>query len=92
MLNFNGVIVSSLKLVDEDLFHSLLTAFSIQENIRLKKNNIFFLEEHYFRVIATLRRYRFGIPMNYTMSFFEEQIHVKRARHLALMPYVASYL
>ena len=74
MLNCNGVIVSSLKLVEEDLIHSLLTAFSIQESIRLKKNNILFLEEHYFRVIATLRRYRFGIPMNYTISFFEEEI------------------
>jgi hypothetical protein len=42
MLNCNGVIVSSLKLVEEDLIHSLLTAFSIQESIRLKKNNIFF--------------------------------------------------
>ena len=74
MLNCNGVIVSSLKLVEEDLIHSLLTGFSIQESIRLKKNNIFFLEEHYFRIIATLRRYRFGIPMNFTMSYFEKEI------------------
>lgn len=81
MLNCNGVIVSSLKLAKEDLIHSLLTAFSVQESIRLKKINIFFFEEHYFRVIATLRRYRFGIPMNYTMSFFEEEIQKLIATH-----------
>ncbi len=74
MLNCNGVLVSSLKKAEETLVHSLHTAFSIQEQIRLNESKLIFLEEHYFRIIATLRRYRFGIPMNYTVSFFEEEL------------------
>ena len=74
MLNCNGVVVSSLKQLEVDLINSLHTAFSIHEKIRLNKNRLLFFEEHYFRIIASLRRYRFSIPMNYTMIFFQEEL------------------
>ena len=74
MFNCNGVIINSLTQAEESLINSLHSTFSIQEEICFNKNKVLFLEEHYFRVIATLRRYRFKIPLNYTIDFFQTEL------------------
>ncbi len=74
MYNCNGTLVSDLSKTPSDLLHSLFKNFSIRENVRLLKGQILFWEKHYFRMIASLRRHRFFIPMNYTMAYFEQEI------------------
>ena len=74
MFNCNGAIINSLTQAGESLINSLYSTFSIQEEIYFNKNKVMFLEEHYFRVIATLRRYRFKIPLNYTIDFFQTEL------------------
>tara|TARA_A100000164_G_C21860723_1_gene749927 strand:+ start:536 stop:1348 length:813 start_codon:yes stop_codon:yes gene_type:complete len=74
MFNCNGSIVSNINQGKEDLIRALHTNFCIHETIRINKNQILLLEEHYFRIISTLRRYRFKIPMNYTMDFFQAEL------------------
>ena len=37
-------------------------------------NKVLFLEDHYFRLMASMRICRMEIPMNFTMEFMEEEI------------------
>ena len=44
------------------------------ETVKIVNGKILFLEDHYFRLMASMRVVRMEIPMNFTMEFFEEQI------------------
>ena len=74
MYNCNGALIPHLNLADQDLLHSCTTAFSIFETVRLQQGQILFWETHYFRIIASLRRYRFHIPMDYTMEALQDEL------------------
>jgi branched-chain amino acid aminotransferase len=74
MLNCNGVLIHSLSGAPENVLTVLHTSFSITEKIRLYRGKLLFWENHYFRILATLRRHRFEIPMSFTPSFLEQEI------------------
>ena len=42
--------------------------------LRWEGNNILFWEEHYFMMMAQLRRLRLVIPMDFTLDFFIKEI------------------
>jgi len=44
------------------------------ETLKIVNNKILFLEDHYFRLMASMRVVRMEIPMNFTMEYFEEQV------------------
>ena len=44
------------------------------ETIKVVHSKILFWEDHYFRLMASMRILRMEIPMNFTMEFLEEQI------------------
>jgi branched-chain amino acid aminotransferase len=44
------------------------------ETIKITNGKLLFLEDHYFRLMASMRILRMDIPMNFTMEYFEEQI------------------
>lgn len=44
------------------------------ETIKVVHDKILFWEDHYFRLMASMRILRMEIPMNFTMEFLEEQI------------------
>lgn len=44
------------------------------ETIRVVRGKVLFWEDHYFRLMASMRILRMEIPMNFTMEFLEEQI------------------
>lgn len=44
------------------------------ETLKVVNNKILFLEEHYFRLMASMRILRMQIPNNFTLEFIEEQI------------------
>lgn len=75
MINFNGA------LQDSD-FHmsfanrSFLYGDGIFETLKIANNKILFWEDHYFRLMASLRIVRMDIPMSFTMEYIEEQILV----------------
>ncbi len=75
MINCNGKLHTSILEGPEDVIQSLHTSFSVEEYLRIKKGKLLFWETHYFRIIATLRRHRYFIPMKYTMSFLKDQIN-----------------
>ena len=83
MYNCNGTLITSLGEADRTITHSLHSAFSIHEIICLYEGQILFWESHYFRMIASLRRYRFAIPMQFTMEFFQNEFEkLKKAEQI----------
>lgn len=73
MINFNGNIVAQ----DENILtqnRAFLYGDGVFETLRIVNNRILFLEDHYFRLMASMRVVRMEIPMNFTMEFFEEQV------------------
>jgi branched-chain amino acid aminotransferase len=74
MVNFNGNIVPK----SEALLHSnkrgLAYGDAVFETIRVSAGSIFFWEDHYFRLMASMRILRMEIPMNFTLEFLESEI------------------
>lgn len=47
---------------------------AVFETVKILDNKILFLEDHYFRLMASMRILRMEIPMNFTMEFFENEL------------------
>ena len=73
MINFNGVIQrSDLQL---SIFNrSFLYGDGVFETLKVVNNKILFFEDHYFRLMASMRIIRMEIPMSFTLEYLEEQI------------------
>jgi branched-chain amino acid aminotransferase len=73
MINFNGVIKDSdLQLTVSN--RSFLYGDGVFETLKIVNNKILFFEDHYFRLMASMRIVRMEIPMAFTMEYLEEQI------------------
>lgn len=73
MINFNGTIVAE----DANILtgnRAFLYADAVFETVKIVDSKILFLEDHYFRLMASMRVVRMEIPMNFTMEYLEEQI------------------
>jgi branched-chain amino acid aminotransferase len=73
MINFNGSMVSK----DTNLLihnRAFLYGDAVFETVKIVNSKILFLEDHYFRLMSSMRIVRMEIPMNFTMEYFEEQI------------------
>lgn len=73
MINFNGTIVSQ----DTNILtqnRAFLYGDAVFETVKIVNSKILFLEDHYFRLMASMRVVRMEIPMNFTMEYFESQI------------------
>ena len=73
MINFNGTIVSE----DANLLtqnRAFLYGDGVFETVKVLNNKVLFLEDHYFRLMSSMRVVRMEIPMNFTMEYLEEQI------------------
>ena len=73
MINFNGVIQDvDLQLTVSN--RSFLYGDGVFETLKIVNNRILFFEDHYFRLMASMRIVRMEIPMSFTMEYLEEQI------------------
>lgn len=73
MINFNGNIVAQ----DGNILtqnRAFLYGDGVFETLKIINNKILFLEDHYFRLMASMRVVRMEIPMNFTMEHFEEEV------------------
>ncbi|MFH6999205.1 aminotransferase class IV [Flavobacterium sp. FlaQc-57] len=73
MINFNGNIVAQ----DDNVLtqnRAFLYGDGVFETLKIVNNKILFLEDHYFRLMASMRVVRMEIPMNFTMEYLEEQV------------------
>ncbi|MBF4518875.1 aminotransferase class IV [Flavobacterium sp. ANB] len=73
MINFNGNIVAQ----NDNILtqnRAFLYGDGVFETLKIINNKILFLEDHYFRLMSSMRVVRMEIPMNFTMEYFEEQV------------------
>ena len=82
MVNFNGNIQENTGVLIENN-RGFLFGDSLFETIKVLPNKVLFLEDHYFRLMASMRICRMEIPMNFTMEFMETEI-------LKLLPFIGS--
>lgn len=73
MINYNGNIQDTSNYSIENN-RGFLFGDAIFETIKVNGTKILFLEEHYLRLMASMRICRMEIPMNFTMEFMEEEI------------------
>lgn len=74
MLNYNGNLIEPSEL---DLTHenrAFKYGDGIFETIKVQNGKIVFFEDHYFRLMASMRMLRMKIPMKFTFEFLEEEI------------------
>ncbi len=73
MINYNGTLVaeSGLSLHENRAF---LYGDAVFETLKVVDGKILFLEDHYFRLMASMRILRMEIPMHFTMEYMEQQV------------------
>lgn len=73
MINCNGKIVS-----DETILQSSNRGFlygdAVFETCKIVNKKILFLEDHYFRLMSSMRIVRMSIPMSFTLEFIENEL------------------
>jgi branched-chain amino acid aminotransferase len=73
MINFNGLTVpDGTNLLQNN--RSFLYGDGVFETLKIVNQKIIFFEDHYFRLMASMRILRMEIPMNFTMEFIENQV------------------
>ena len=73
MINFNGTLVSQdATILTQN--RGFLYGDAVFETVKVIDSRILFLEDHYFRLMSSMRVVRMEIPMNFTMEYFEDQI------------------
>ena len=74
MINLNGTILDNSKTIIALGNRGLNYGDAVFETLRFSGGKIYFWEDHYFRLMASMRILRMEIPMNFTMEFLEEEI------------------
>lgn len=74
MVNFNGTLLSQTdsKITTENRGYKYGDA--LFETLKVVNGKLFFWEDHYFRLMASMRILRMEIPMNFTMEYLESEI------------------
>ena len=69
MLNYNGNLVAfeDVKITPDNRAYKY--GDSVFETIKVINGKLVFWEEHYFRLMASMRMLRMKIPMNFTLEF-----------------------
>ena len=74
MINHNGKIYENEYLLEVSN-RGLNYGDALFESIRMSNGKLLFWEDHYFRLMASMRIMRMEIPMNFTLEFFEVEIN-----------------
>jgi branched-chain amino acid aminotransferase len=74
MVNINGNVVADDAKQVSIANRGLLYGDAVFETLKVSSGKIFFWEDHYFRLMASLRILRIEIPMNFTMEFLQKEI------------------
>lgn len=74
MINYNGNIIEGDTLEVSVENRALNYGDAVFETIKCTNNELLFFEDHYFRLMASMRILRMEIPMHFTQEYFEDQI------------------
>ena len=74
MLNFDGKMIhgNDLKLSYQN--RAFKYGDAIFDTMKFENNKLQFIEDHYFRIMSSLRMLRMKIPMNFTLEYYNDQI------------------
>jgi branched-chain amino acid aminotransferase len=74
MINFNGELLfkKNIKLTTDN--RGFKYGDGIFETIKVVHEKVIFWEDHYFRLMASMRMLRMKIPMEFTLEFLEKEI------------------
>jgi branched-chain amino acid aminotransferase len=88
MININGAIYSNYNTIPSSFIKSFIVNPVFDFKLRWEVNKILFWEEHYFMMMAQLRRLRLVIPMDFTLDFFIKEIkkliNIKNEKYLII--------
>ena len=73
MINYNGQLYSSETILSNSN-RGFLYGDAVFETVKIVNSKILFLEDHYFRLMSSMRIVRMEIPMNFTMEYLEAQV------------------
>lgn len=73
MINYQGDIIGLNDLPVQDVKRATMYGDAVFETIRMRDNKLLFVEDHYFRLMASMRILRMPIPMAFTPEFFVEE-------------------
>lgn len=74
MINYNGSVLEDTSALFVAGNRAFKYGDALFETIKVEKLKVIFLEDHYFRLMASMRMLRMEIPMNFTLDFFENEI------------------
>ncbi len=87
MVNFNGDIVAKNSFFLNQENRGLRYGDALFETIRVINGDVFLWEDHYLRLMASMRILRMEIPMNFTLEFLRDEIvKTVTANHLEKSP------
>lgn len=73
-MNLNSKLLQNNTKVFNNLNRAFKYGDALFETIKVINLKIVFLEDHYFRLMASMRMLRMEIPLNFSLEFFEEEI------------------
>ncbi|WP_417358457.1 aminotransferase class IV [Flavobacterium sp.] len=73
MINYNGNLTENTNISLEQN-RGFLYGDAVFETLKVVDGKILFAEDHYFRLMASMRIVRMEIPMYFTMEYMEEQV------------------
>ncbi len=74
MINFNGEIISRNNLIFNKDNRAFKYGDGVFETLKIQNHKIVFFEDHYFRLMASMRMLRMDIPDEFTLEFLENEI------------------
>ncbi len=74
MINYNGNIISETNYPNSVSNRGLHYGDAVFETIKVSAGKILFWEDHYFRLMASMRIMRMEIPMSFTLEFLAAEI------------------
>ncbi len=74
MINLNSQLISKSQLILSNQNRAFKYGDGVFETLKIYESNIVFFEEHYFRLMASMRMLRMEIPQNFTLEYLESEI------------------
>ena len=74
IIDFNGQIISENSIRIGVQNRAFKYGDAVFDTLKYSQNKVHFIEDHYFRLMSSLRMLRMKIPMNFTLKFYEDEI------------------
>lgn len=74
MINLNGSFIGKQKEILNSNNRAFKYGDALFETVKVENLKVYFVEDHYFRLMASMRMLRMEIPMNFTLEFFESEL------------------